>query len=356
MILNAYYVGFWGILLLGIGCIYYNTDEVKKNIFIVSVSAYLLFLFVFRDYSVGADTWNYANNYKELQTMSYYSWEEIISRLWRGIFGSTEYLQRDAGYYLLTKIFASIFSDFRVYLFLIGLLMVISVGIFVKKFSDDYCLSYLLFYSFYFSFFCSALRQMLAILLVGFLGIWLIRKRRMWCFIVLVLFATTIHTTAVVMLPLYFLYHVKINEVYKYICCIGFILLPFAVKILAMIMSYMGIYSVYLQPQLQQPANHLYLFIAIVLWTFWRYPNGNEDREFNLGMHMSVATVYLLGISAYYSTFTRLALYYMTGSIFFLPRVKCTMDAKMRKTYTLLLVLMLFYMVYRTGFSYKFMW
>lgn len=119
-------------------------------------------------------------------------------------------LSRDKGFYILSVIFKQfVSSDFHLWLLLIAIISGISVMKTLYKYSSNFGISvYLFIATTQFTWMLNGMRQFIAVsCLFGVLN-WVI-ERKTWKFIILVLFLSTIHGTAFIMIPVYFIVQQK---------------------------------------------------------------------------------------------------------------------------------------------------
>lgn len=116
-------------------------------------------------------------------------------------------LQKDKGYYILAALIHIVFKDnYVVYLFIIALIQSISLIAVFRKYSTNYLFSILLFVlsTDYISWMYNGIRQFTAVALV-FAASSLMIKKRYTSVILVVLFASLFHQSALIMIPLIFL-------------------------------------------------------------------------------------------------------------------------------------------------------
>lgn len=177
----------------------------KKNVPRKAIQIYYLFVpiaFIFlvgsRAETVGIDTGQYA-----------YIWNYNIKA------GNFDYIETDAelGYYYLQTFF-KLFVSYQSFLFIIGGLSVVPICYVVYRYSKKCALTVLIFYSsiaFHTLEFAAA-RQALA-----FTGVIIafnyLMERKLKRFLVTLFIAALFHQTAVIFIPCYWLYNIKINKI-----------------------------------------------------------------------------------------------------------------------------------------------
>lgn len=154
-----------------------------------------------RNYTVGTDTINYVNGFRYNLTTYNFSFNENV-----------EY-----GYQLLTYVLLSITHNYFWLFFVASLIVVSSYLIVIRKLSVSYALSVFIFialgtYTFYFN----GLRQGMAMALAALAMPALINKRII-PFLLIIILASSFHTSASILIPVYLLLHSKINNFYKFI-------------------------------------------------------------------------------------------------------------------------------------------
>jgi hypothetical protein len=193
-------VGVPAILTLFLGR---TNDKLKKQkkqsrILVVFFALYFLLL-AMRNSQVGVDLAQYLPRFRQIASTP---WSEIFSR-----FDTVE-----PGYVLLNKVISSIWVNEQFFLTVVAAATVVPIAILYCKESEQAFLSISIFLILpMFSMFFSGLRQSLAIALVV-PAYYFMREKKLLRFLLTVLLAYTFHTSALVLLLLYPLYHAKITK------------------------------------------------------------------------------------------------------------------------------------------------
>lgn len=165
-----------------------------------------------RDVSVGADTSKYESLYK-----SQYEWTEV-------------------GYNLIVFVFNYLKIDFRIFLIVLTIFAGVSFYYFCSKYSKDYLLTLIFFITIgLFSMYMTGIRQVIAITII----IWAIEciiQKKLLGFVLLVLLASKFHSSAILVLPIYFFRIFNINRK--------------NIKSIFLIFIFMFIFSIIFQSQL----------------------------------------------------------------------------------------------------------
>jgi hypothetical protein len=125
------------------------------------------------------------------------------------------FLNYEKGYLLLNKLIGEIYNNPQFFLAVCALITFALIGISVYKLSCDYAMSYIVYLGLpCFLINYSGLRQSLAIGIIA-LSYCFIKEKKLFQFIISVLFASAFHFSAFVFLLAYPLYHMKKNTVIR---------------------------------------------------------------------------------------------------------------------------------------------
>jgi hypothetical protein len=163
-----------------------------------------LFLFLIsalRSIEYGSDTINYIERYNSLP---YISISEIILNL-------ITLNGKDPFFYLISKVFNLLGLNSQIWLGVIAAFFSFAVYKFIKNYSDDVFISYLALISLgYFYFSLTGLRQTVALSILV-LSYKYLRERKLYPFILLVLFGSLFHFSALIFLIAYPMAYVRIG-------------------------------------------------------------------------------------------------------------------------------------------------
>ena len=179
----------------------------KKRLCIVGTVCWIL-LSGLRAWSVGDDTVAYAEAFKKVQNRS---WKNLFFDFYSKYAHNAEL--KDPGYAILEKAFQIFSTDYQVFLVFIAVLFFVPMGIFIYKYSRNPYVSFILFSCLFYSFFAiTGHRQTIATAFVVFIGIELIKRRKLIWFLLLVIVFSTIHASAFCFIPFYWISKIKINK------------------------------------------------------------------------------------------------------------------------------------------------
>lgn len=172
----------------------------RKDTFILIVSGIALFaIYVLRDYSVGRDIMGYSETYDGMQN------QVLFDATWTWM---------EWGYVLLMKLSSMIGLSFRGFLAIVYSIILIPLGVFIKRYSKNVTLSIIVFICFQlFVFSMSAVRQTLAMSIC--ITAYMVANRNgfksfLW-YCILLVFAILVHRSAIVFAPAYFLMRKKFD-------------------------------------------------------------------------------------------------------------------------------------------------
>lgn len=268
-----------------------------------------------------------------------------------------------ATYCVLFKAFIS--TNYHVWLMSIALLTGIPIMLFLRKYSINFFYSSFLFITtLNFTWMFNGIRQFwAAVIILMFVN--LIIERKTMKFIFVVLFASTIHFTALIMIPLYF---VVIEKAFgkKVVLLITFIILavifinPFisSVENLLEGTSYSGYSIQFENDDGVNPIRVLVMLVTPTLAFCYRKVLAMHDNKFiNICINMSVisAALYFIGMFTSGILVGRLPIYFEMYNLVLLPYIlKFCFDKNTSKIMYLLCTLgfLLFYFVLMRGWYY----
>ena len=178
--------------------IYPNHKFQKNKIILGSFFVILITILCLRDVSCGIDLENYKIFWNSALNMSFKS-------------GINQY-EIETGYHAIEYFISRFTDDFQIFLSIVAILSIAPLWYFYKKESEMPILTILLFVTIApFTMFFSGLRQAIAIA-IAVPAFYLAKNKKMFCFIAIVILATLIHTSAVLLFVIYPLYHAKITK------------------------------------------------------------------------------------------------------------------------------------------------
>lgn len=221
-------------LLIFLLLLFFSFLEISNvsNKILIVLRGIIIFLFIFvagLRYETGVDWLAYEYYFDEITPLN----EAFNFNNFGDIF-----LTLDVGYSLLNSIVKMFGWNIQVIFFVVSLISIILLIKNLKYYSNHVLTSLLIYYPFFFfTFDMSGLRQGLAIQIVLF-SIKYIQTKEFNKFLFFILLATSIHWTAIVLLPLYFFANLKINFKFTiFVILISTIIFTFKIKWLGIVLG-----------------------------------------------------------------------------------------------------------------------
>jgi len=175
--------------------------NLRDKVFLVFSLGYLGFLTMFRLYTVGTDTKTYFTVYRE-----------IAKTNWTGFLTFMRYSGTEPGYLLFCKLLSYVSKDPQILLIFSGLISYLTLGMFFYKHSDYKFVSVFLFFTLGgFDFYASGIRQTIALSLL-LIAYELSESNKRILTILFIILATSIHYSAILIIPLIFVVKIKDNS------------------------------------------------------------------------------------------------------------------------------------------------
>ena len=193
------------ILILLYGFLFKN-----KKLFVTLAAVQIFLILALRAPTLGVDLDNYSGGYEYIAGLDF---RDMLSRLHLVKVADLIYpYSFESGYVVFNWIVAALGFDFQGFLMVHAAITVAIVAVFIYRHSDDAPISFILFISLgFFTYLFGILRQTLA-MAVFLMAIPCIKKRQpirylLWC-----LLAFTVHRAAILVVPLYFVYNLKMTK------------------------------------------------------------------------------------------------------------------------------------------------
>lgn len=196
-ILYVYFIIFVSLLVF---CIKINAknSKIRDNYFLIISFILLGFVHIFKNPASVPDILEYIEGFKEIRQHDFHYWlsNTLVS------------LKAEKGYIILNKIISS-FTDNPFWLIFVTSIIILS-GYFysIRKYSPFVWLSVILYIMGPYAQSIYVLRQHMAMSIVLYTYPFII-ERKFWSYILISLLAFSMHQSAIVILPLYFLYQIK---------------------------------------------------------------------------------------------------------------------------------------------------
>jgi transmembrane protein EpsG len=182
------------------GTIHERNSNYNRKRYIKLISVILIFQSGLRNVAVGADTFQY---YRRFENIKLTPWTEIIKNF-------IDYYElgvgKDVGYPFFQKVIQMVFSNYQLFLFVIAILFFAALGRFIYYNTtklNHIVLSYVIYSVLFYSFFSITGHRQTIATAAALYGFEWIKKRKLFSFLFLILIASTIHKSVLIMLPFY---------------------------------------------------------------------------------------------------------------------------------------------------------
>ena len=317
----------------------------------------IIFMAGFRSYNIG-DTWAYVNTYKGLPS----SLDGIPSYI--------EEVNKDQGFSVFSIVLKSVFRDnISLYLLTIAFIQGILTINFFRQYSCDYIISLFLFVASidYFSWMFNGIRQFLAVTIILVAMPFVLKKKYLRA-ILIILLASTIHQTALIMIPIIFIVQGKAWNKRTMVFIVGIIV----------ILLFIGEFTSWLDTALSDTqyknvvkdytaweddgTNPLRVLVysipAIISFGARKIIRQSEDKVINIATNMSIISAGIYVVSMFTSGIFigRLPIYCSLFSYLLLPwELKNVFKETMRQHITFaMIVLYLVFYFYQMHIVYSF--
>lgn len=324
----------------------------KRNLFFVFASFFAIILFQsLRKWTVGIDVVTYLNFFERLSAESMMDF-------------SAEFYTIETGFLIYNKLIAWFTSDKQIFLVIVSASIFIPIGYVIYKNSKNFYLSIVALITLgIFNFSFSGLRQSIAIAIV-FLSFECIKKRKWVLFLGLVLLASSFHLSALVFLPAYPLYFLKIKKKH-FLLILGFIAVVFVFKSLLIKFFISSVFEKYDNSELLVSTGaYTMFFVMLLIYSFSIFVQRKRESSVTLNAYSNYMLVaVIIQIAASESQVAmRAGYYYFIFITLLLPEIMATFkDKKVRNGLvfiTVVLCMVFFYLTTNTSAlnPYLFYW
>lgn len=199
----------------------YNGIIKNKKLLVWLLTLQMFLILAFRAETLGVDVDNYSLYYHYYKG---YSFKEIISAF--KVIGNSDIgWGLESGYVLLNWGLANIGFSFHSFLVIQSAICMLSIGIFIYRYSKNPALSFAMFVGLQgFSYMFGILRQSLALAVLLF-AIPALKDRKFFKYLFIIIIAGLFHSTAYLALPLYFVTNFRVKKMH----CAGVVFISFII-------------------------------------------------------------------------------------------------------------------------------
>ncbi len=293
----------------------------------------------------GNDTPVYEHTYYWLKNTS---WESILNGF---SFYGTEYDGRDVGYEVFMK-FTQLFSgNFIFFMFLTAVIFLVPFSMLIYKYVKSYLgiiLAFLVYFALFTNIVNSFMRQAVALGVILF-AIRYIQNRNWKMFFLLMAFVPTIHSSAIVATPLYFL--PKFCKTEKWLRLALFsvpVLMIFQQTIYAFLLTG-TVYEDYVSAEKVSPMNYMLLLGFIAVLSLIYYKDVKKTKDYEILISGVIGSALLFPVLLMGNSMLRISYYYV---IFLIPLLSVILDRidmanKMRVMIYILAICVFSYFMFR---------
>lgn len=296
-----------------------RSKKTKDRIFLVIVFVLLFVIVASREMTMGNDTTSYL---KMFENSNNSGWD---------ILGVNNHIER--GYLAFNVLLGYLHVTPRIFICIMALIFCGTTYKFIKENSHNYLMSVLMFINlllFYDS--MSAMRQFMALSIILYFGFKFIKEKKLFKYILTVLFAMLFHSTALLTIFIYPMYHIKysrkIDLIIVLCSIIGLILLGEIYPFIASIFNRGGFYVDMIGDAKLGNAISMVIFLSMYLFSIF-ITKRDERQKYSFYLYTLLFTSMLYLVSINMAVLSRVALYFAFLSIVSLPNI---IEANMKES------------------------
>lgn len=326
----------------------------RKKIYCIFAGSLWILISGLRSLTVGSDTDSYYISYNSVKNIN-------ISELVDDIYGRYILHQdiRDPGYNLFVKLTQIITKNYQVYLIIIAIIFMVPFIIWVIRESKNPIISFVLYSSLFYAFFSiTGIRQTIATAMVVLIGDKLIKDKKLVAFIIICLLASTIHYSALIFLPFYFLSRIPVTK--KSVCGWTFaIILAFIFRNqLKTVFIDLSGYTEYSEDYAGAGTfTFTILLVALFILSIISYKRDYDlktNNRFYIALYLALFFTPLTWINP---SSMRIVQYFSIYLVFLIPEmIENVFDEKSKRIVTIVVIGLLVILLIRSQPSYSFFW
>ena len=311
--------------------------------------------------AVGEDTYGYSFTFIETSKSS-----------WKSVFQSFfDYYQtgegKDPGYNIFQKVVQLLSNDYQVFLFIVALIFFFALGNFIYKNTtrlNDAILAFVIYSVLFYSFYSiTGIRQTIATAFTLY-SYEFIKKKKIIPFLILVLLASTIHKSALIFIPLYFIAQINKTKYFYNIILVLFPLFMVYKEDLAGLLKVIGGYEEYTSYEGAGTFTFTAIFLLMSIVALIRSKiilknNYNAQHFYNA---FALALLFL-PLSWINPSALRVVMYFSIFMLLFIPEIIhsfLTISKKIKTDLTIVTVILLIALFFKSNMSnekrYGFFW
>lgn len=333
-------------LVLGLFCLYPKPTKIKVKFFVLVSCALLIYLRTFVDIYSVPDLQPYSWGYEQMHNVS-------LLKIPTANIDSVKIVE--LGFRYLMKICSLLSPSFTFFLFMYSLLWIGGYLDVIKKYSPNVILSLLLLIVGPFDQSIFVIRQHLAMVVV-FLSYKYIIEKKFLMYLFLIVLAFSLHQTALIALPIYFLYHVrgKRKTFFLIIAIAIFLYFSFSTLLRNVGNEMLQGYSSYIDSDVKTNTTGAILMALELAIYVIALKKKVLDAGINRILFLSLSLGLILSVSGIgFNPTSRLVMYYTSVSFLTIPIIASNIKNRLsRNIVTIAFILLYAYVAYYgSGFS-----
>lgn len=326
----------------------------RKKVYCIFAGILWILISGLRGLEIGADTYAYFTSYNAIKN-------ESLFKLWNNIYQRYILHQdiQDPGYDFFVKLTQYVTDNYQIFLIIVAVVFMVPFTIWIAKESKNPIISFVLYSSLFFAFFSiTGIRQTIATALVVLVGDWLIKEKKIVFFIIVCLIASTIHYSALVFLPFYFMSKIPVNRKTIFGWSIIFILAIIFRYQLKMIFIDMSGYTDYAETYAGAgtPTFTILLFLLFIL-SILSYKRDQDLKEYNRFYVALYMAIFFLPLTWLNPSAMRIVQYFSIYLVVLVPEmIESVFDNRSKKNVTVIVIIVLVALLIKNQPSYCFFW
>ncbi len=280
---------------------------------------FLIFIYTFRDISVGVDTANYYNSFV--------------------FFDSNHIRGVEFGWMFINYVCRNYFNSFTVLQFIVSILIFTFFTKSVNEYSKNRILSLILFVILYYYFNSFNIARQILACCICLYSLKYLKKSQIVKYIMWVLIAMSIHSSAVIMLPMYYIANLSLPKfIIVAILLSSYIIPNYIMPILYEALSSNELYSMYLGDLLLVRSDlSMNLLLHTILLIFILYFSKHDSNY----MLLFIVGVFFTNVFSSQEVIARIGLYFKLPLVLLIPNLKWKFDSPYLRYFTTPIIVVL---------------
>lgn len=254
------------------------------------------------------------------------SFDFFAKSSWKQVFQNINYLNYEPGYILFNKLVSIVWENQQFFLAVCAIISIIPIGYIISQRSESPLMSFLIYLAFpifFVSF--SGLRQAIAIG-ICYSTFNYIQNKKIKKFIIVVLLASFFHSTALLFLLAYPIYHIRLNKKSRLYSVLAIPIMFFIQRpLFRLVLRVLSKNDYYIDNN----GSYVLLLFFVVVFLFCSVVSG-DDAECNGYLNLFYVCCLLQTFGFISSVATRTAYYFMVVLVLLLPKAINCIEPKMR--------------------------